>query len=238
MRLYPEYYFNIFNLSAASSAVIWSYISNTNRRSNEGHSVRVGLPVLIQKAAACIALLLLSPILLLAMLSIRLESKGDIFYSQVRLGHHGRHFKIWKLRSMYIATDDRYVDINNLESDREGTCKKLFKDPRITSVGRIIRKLSIDELPQLWNVIIGDMVMIGPRPALPIEVDDYAYQMLSRMDVIPGLTGLWQVSGRADTTFEEQIKLDLSYVNRQSVWLDIKILFATVPAVLLGKGAY
>lgn len=203
-----------------------------------GGSAKSGIPLPIQQFGAGLALLLLSPILLLAMLAIRIESKGAIFYSQVRVGHRGRHFRIWKLRSMYLSSDPRWVDISSLQSDREGTCKKLFKDPRITKVGRIIRKLSIDELPQLWNVLTGDMVMIGPRPALPEEVDAYSFHMLERMNAMPGLTGLWQVSGRADTTFEEQINLDLRYVRNQSLAMDIKILFATVPAVLLGKGAY
>jgi len=139
---------------------------------------------------------------------------------------------------MYLPTDIRYVDIESIESDREGVCKKLFNDPRITAVGKVIRKLSIDELPQLINVFQGDMLMIGPRPALPQEVKAYSIEQFKRLDAKPGLTGLWQVSGRADTSFEEQMALDLRYVEEKDLFLDLYILLATVPAVLTGKGAY
>ena len=139
---------------------------------------------------------------------------------------------------MYMPSDPRYVDISRMKSDREGVAKKLFNDPRITKVGKIIRKLSIDELPQLLNVLRGDMVLIGPRPALPEEVEKYTLEQFRRLDAVPGLTGLWQVSGRADTTFEEQMSLDIRYVEERSLAMDLRILVATVPAVLLGKGAY
>jgi lipopolysaccharide/colanic/teichoic acid biosynthesis glycosyltransferase len=139
---------------------------------------------------------------------------------------------------MYLNTDAKYIDPSQLQSDREGACKKLFKDPRITPLGRIIRKLSIDELPQLWNVVKGDMVLIGPRPALIDEVAVYSTLAMHRLQVNPGLTGLWQVSGRADTTFDEQIALDLRYIHEQSLSLDLKILLYTLPAVAFGKGAY
>lgn len=198
----------------------------------------IGIPVLLQQVIAAVALLLLAPILLIAIILIYLESSGSSFYAQTRVGHNGRLFKLYKLRSMYLPDDSRYVDISAIKSDREGACKKLFNDPRITRVGKFIRKFSIDELPQIWNVIVGDMVLIGPRPALPNEVADYSYRALSRLNVIPGLTGLWQVSGRADTTFEEQIDLDLQYIKEQSILLDVKILLSTIPAVLSGRGAY
>ena len=145
---------------------------------------------------------------------------------------------MYKFRSMYMPDDPRYVDPAQLISDRDGVCNKFKKDPRITCVGRIIRKLSIDELPQLLNVLKGEMVLIGPRPALPQETDAYDWYMLERLNTKSGLTGLWQVSGRADTSFQEQIDLDLRYVRERSWLLDLKIMLATIPAVVTGKGAY
>jgi len=130
------------------------------------------------------------------------------------------------------------VDVSKLKSDRDGVCNKFFNDPRVTRMGKFIRKYSIDELPQLINVVKGDMLLIGPRPALLIETDQYSMKARKRLATTPGLTGLWQVSGRANTTFEEQIELDLRYVSEKSWVCDMKILLATVPVVLFGKGAY
>jgi len=197
-----------------------------------------GLPEILQRFLALIALVLLSPLLLLTMIAIRAESKGAIFFKQVRVGEQGRRFTMYKFRSMYMPDDPRYVDPAQLISDRDGVCNKFKKDPRITCVGRIIRKLSIDELPQLLNVLKGEMVLIGPRPALPQETDAYDWYMLERLNTKSGLTGLWQVSGRADTSFQEQIDLDLRYVRERSWLLDLKIMLATIPAVVTGKGAY
>lgn len=197
-----------------------------------------GIPESVQKLGALIALTLLGPIMLIAALAIRIESKGNIVFKQTRVGLNGRRFTMYKFRSMYCADDPRYVDPATLSSDRDGICQKFIQDPRITKVGKIIRKLSIDELPQLFNVLTGDMVLIGPRPALPSETDQYSLHMLERLNSKAGLTGLWQVSGRADTTFEEQIELDIRYVREQSLAMDMYILFATIPAVLMGKGAY
>jgi exopolysaccharide production protein ExoY len=195
-----------------------------------------GLPQFIQQLIACLAILVLSPILLLTALAIRINSKGPLIYSQVRVGEQGKRFTMYKFRSMYMPDDSRYQ--MPARSDRDGICKKSFNDPRITAVGRIIRKLSIDELPQLFNVLTGDMALVGPRPALPSEVDAYAGYMLHRFDAKPGLTGLWQVSGRADIGFDDQILLDFKYVEERNIITDLKILFATIPAVLTGRGAY
>lgn len=197
-----------------------------------------GLPENLQRFLALIALIILSPLLLLTMFAIRTESKGPVFFKQVRVGEQGRRFTMYKFRSMYMPDDPRYVDPAQLISDRDGVCNKFKKDPRITCVGRIIRKLSIDELPQLLNVLKGEMVLIGPRPALPQETDAYDWYMLERLNTKSGLTGLWQVSGRADTSFQEQIDLDLRYVRERSWLLDLKIMLATIPAVVTGKGAY
>ncbi len=197
-----------------------------------------GLSFGLQRIAATMGLMLIAPMLLLFAGLVALSSKGPVFYSQVRVGKHGRRFRFYKFRSMYMANDPRYVDPDTLQSDRDGVCKKFTNDPRVTPVGRFMRKYSIDELPQLLNVVLGDMALIGPRPALVCEVDDYQHSMYQRFDVLPGLTGLWQVSGRADTSFEEQIALDLQYVNQHSWWQDLRILLSTIPAVVLARGAY
>ena len=197
-----------------------------------------GLPPWFQKAAALAGLIVLSPLLLVVAALIRFESRGDIVFSQVRVGELGRQFKCYKLRSMYIKTDPKFQEPQASDSDRNGVCKKYFNDPRITKVGRIIRKLSIDELPQLWNVVKGDMVLIGPRPHLVSEYEQYDSNILPRLFAKPGMTGLWQVNGRADTDFDEQLELDKTYIREQSIMNDIKILAATVPAVLGAKGAY
>lgn len=197
-----------------------------------------GIPVVLQKAAAATALLLLSPIILVAALCVKLESRGPVFFSQIRIGEFGRHFHCYKLRSMYLATDPKFKAPDPSKSDRDGVCKKYINDPRITRVGKFIRKYSIDELPQLWNVLNGDMVLIGPRPPLTTEYYAYDRNIMPRMFCKPGITGLWQVNGRADTNFEQQVNLDKRYVKQQSIWVDIKILFSTVPAVLKAKGAY
>ncbi|VUD46949.1 putative sugar transferase EpsL [Thalassocella blandensis] len=199
---------------------------------------KVNTPVFLHQFAAIFGLLMVLPFLLLVMLFIMLESKGSPVYSQTRVGKNGKTFKLFKLRSMYRSDDYRHQLAAQMESDREGVCKKLRQDPRVTRMGKWIRKYSVDEIPQLFNVINGDMLLIGPRPALPQEVAQYDQRALRRLNVKPGLTGLWQVSGRADTTFEEQIDLDLQYVYGKSIWMDMNIAFATVPAVLFGKGAY
>jgi lipopolysaccharide/colanic/teichoic acid biosynthesis glycosyltransferase len=139
---------------------------------------------------------------------------------------------------MRTESDPNYIQPQSENSDRKGVCKKFKNDPRLTLMGKIIRKTSIDELPQLINVVLGNMALVGPRPALLQEVEAYEPYMLKRLEAMPGITGLWQVSGRANTSFDEQIKLDLRYINQQNIRSDIKILFATIPAVLFAKGAY
>jgi lipopolysaccharide/colanic/teichoic acid biosynthesis glycosyltransferase len=139
---------------------------------------------------------------------------------------------------MYLKTDPRYVEPDPSTSDRDGICKKYKNDPRISILGAFIRKFSIDELPQLINIIKGDMALIGPRPALAIEVNGYPTSAVCRLHGIPGLSGLWQVTGRADTDFDTQVVLDDCYLQQQSIAFDIKILLATVPCVINAKGAY
>lgn len=205
---------------------------------SNGYYSRPGLSSYLQRLAAFCVIAILSPVFIAIGMTVKLTSKGPIFYHQVRVGKYGKRFKFYKFRSMYLSDDPKYREPNEDDSDRAGVCKKYKKDPRITPIGRFIRKYSIDELPQLWNVLAGDMVLVGPRPALVEEVEAYDHDMYRRFDVLPGLTGLWQVSGRADTSFEEQIALDLKYVDKRSWLSDLNILFRTVPAVLLARGAY
>ena len=200
--------------------------------------VGIGIPVFLQQLAVILSLIVIAPALAAVALAIKLESRGPALFTQTRVGENGKRFKLYKFRSMYMKDDPRYVEPDASQSDRDGVCMKFFDDPRITRIGKFIRKYSIDELPQLLNVAKGEMVLIGPRPALPQEVDAYQLGMYRRLDSKPGLTGLWQVSGRANTTFEEQIALDVSYVDQRSLLMDVRILLATVPAVLKGEGAY
>jgi len=197
-----------------------------------------GIPVILQQSVALIALLLISPLLLLVLILIKAESSGSALFSQTRVGENGRHFKMYKFRSMYLKTDPNYHEPDPTQSSREGVCKKYINDPRITKIGQFIRKYSIDEIPQLFNIVRGDMCLVGPRPALSIETYEYDNNVQSRLFTKPGLTGLWQVSGRADTNFEEQLQLDKTYIKQQSFLMDCKIIALTIPAVLSAKGAY
>ncbi len=169
---------------------------------------------------------------------IRLDSPGSAFFCQKRVGKHGRFFNMWKFRSMYIDAEQRKAELlANNEMDG-GVIFKMRQDPRITRIGRFIRKFSIDEMPQLWNVFIGDMSLVGPRPPLPREVAQYTPYERQRLSVRPGITCVWQVSGRSDIPFKQQVEMDLHYISKQSFLFDIVLLFKTIPAVLKAKGAY
>lgn len=211
------------------------FLTSEKRQMTGAHK---GIPMFIQRSLAFVALAILSPLLLITMVLIRLESKGSCFFSQDRIGKYGRHFKMYKFRSMYLKTDSRYSEPDPSTSDRDGICKKYKNDPRISVVGAFIRKFSIDELPQLINIVKGDMALIGPRPALATEVNAYPTSALCRLNGMPGLSGLWQVSGRADTDFDTQVALDDRYLQGQSIGFDIKILLATLPCVIGARGAY
>ena len=183
-------------------------------------------------------LLALSPLLLCVMAIIKVTSPGPIFYSQIRVGYRGERFRMWKFRSMYTDADARKAALEAENEMAGGVIFKMKNDPRITPIGRIIRRLSIDELPQLWNVVMGDMSLVGPRPALENEVAQYPALARARLEAMPGLTGLWQISGRSDLPFDKQVLLDTAYVNTQSPMNDIKLIAKTIPAVVSGKGAY
>lgn len=184
------------------------------------------------------ALLLLLPVFALVAAMIRLESPGPVFFKQTRVGRWGKLFTIWKFRSMYADAEERKAELLGSNEMEGGVTFKMKDDPRITRVGRFIRKTSIDELPQLWNVLVGDMSLVGPRPPVPSEVDQYSLSDRRRLEVIPGITCIWQVSGRSEIPFEQQVELDVQYIQSQSLWTDLKILLKTVPALLLGSGAY
>ncbi len=193
----------------------------------------------IDVTLASILLLLLSPLLLIIALLIKLTSEGPVLFIQKRMGHEGKQFNFLKFRSMYTSSDTKshqeYVkklingknnEINN--GSKDNPMFKIADDPRITPIGKFIRKTSLDELPQLWNVITGDMSLIGPRPPIPYEVEDYKTWHLRRIiEVKPGMTGLWQISGRNKTTFDEMVRLDIQYLRNWSIALDFKILFKT-----------
>lgn len=184
-----------------------------------------------------LAVLALLPIFLATALAIRLEDKGPIFFRQTRVGENGTPFSMIKFRSMYTDAEERRAALL-AQSDRAGTSFKMKQDPRITRTGRFIRRFSIDELPQLFNVIGGSMSLVGPRPALPCEVAVYRDAQWDRLKGKPGITCTWQVRGRAEIPFERQAIMDRAYLKRTNLWVDLKLLFCTPGAVLSGRGAY
>jgi exopolysaccharide biosynthesis WecB/TagA/CpsF family protein len=183
-------------------------------------------------------LLLLSPILVILPILIKLDSKGDAFYPQTRVGKNGKVFVMWKFRSMEKDADEKKALLEQQNEMNGGVTFKIKKDPRVTTLGKFIRKFSIDEIPQLWNVLRGDMSLVGPRPPLPSEVANYTPHQLQRLKATPGITCIWQVSGRSEIPFHQQVELDLEYIARQSFWFDLELIVKTIPAVLKAHGAY
>ncbi len=182
-------------------------------------------------------LVLLSPLIALISLAIKLGSPGPILFAQTRMGRGGRPFTCYKFRSMRQGADDEIEQLSEL-NEADGPIFKMRKDPRLTRMGKVMRRLSLDELPQIYNVLLGDMSLVGPRPPIPYEVEQYEDWHRRRLEASPGLTGLWQVSGRSELSFDEMGLLDVWYIENWSLGLDVKILFRTIPAVLLAKGAY
>ncbi len=225
------------NIQILQQAKNHSFVTVANKAVVKNYKYK-GIPVLLQQTVALLVLMLISPLLLLVILVIKAESSGSALFYQTRVGENGRHFKMYKFRSMYLKSDPNYLEPDPTQSSREGVCKKYINDPRITKFGQFIRKYSIDEIPQLFNIVKGDMCLVGPRPALAIETYEYDNLIQPRLFTKPGLTGLWQISGRADTNFEEQLQLDKSYIKQQSIFMDCKIIALTIPAVLSAKGAY
>jgi exopolysaccharide biosynthesis polyprenyl glycosylphosphotransferase len=186
-----------------------------------------------------VGLLLLAPLLALVALAVKLDSRGPVFFRQTRVGRHGREFTVLKFRSMQLDAEQRLPGLRHLnDADRAGLLFKLHEDPRVTRVGRVLRRYSLDELPQLLNVLRGEMALVGPRPPLPGEVERYGADVRRRLLVKPGITGLWQVSGRSDLSWEDSVRLDLYYVENWSLALDLQIIAKTLVAVARGSGAY
>jgi exopolysaccharide biosynthesis polyprenyl glycosylphosphotransferase len=192
---------------------------------------------IVDRVGAALLMLVLSPVLVGLAAWIRLGSPGPVLFRQVRVGRDGGRFQIFKFRSMYVDAEQRLAELRHL-NENDGVLFKIRNDPRVTPAGRWLRKLSLDELPQLINVVKGDMSLVGPRPPLPEEVAAYPDDVRRRLAVKPGMTGLWQVSGRSDLPWEEAVRLDLRYVENWSLTLDFVIMMRTVTAVLRSSGAY
>jgi exopolysaccharide biosynthesis polyprenyl glycosylphosphotransferase len=182
-------------------------------------------------------LIVLSPALAAIALWIRSDSTGSVFFNQVRVGRDGRIFTCWKYRSMFVDAEQKRAELEPL-SQGPGLLFKLKEDPRITRAGRFLRRYSLDELPQLWNVLKGEMSLVGPRPALPAEVEQYDDWVRNRLKVKPGMTGLWQVSGRTETSFSDYVRFDLFYIQNWSLALDLWVLWRTFRAVMTAEGAH
>jgi lipopolysaccharide/colanic/teichoic acid biosynthesis glycosyltransferase len=197
-----------------------------------GHAKRLADIVL-----SALLLVGLLPLFLLIALAVKLEDGGPVFFAQTRVGRFGRPFRMFKVRSMCVDAEVRLRELLARNQHREGVTFKLKDDPRITRVGRWLRKLSLDELPQLFNVFLGDMSLVGPRPPVPREVAKYTLSDRRRLAIKPGITCIWQVSGRSEIDFSGQVKLDVRYIESQSFWLDLKLLARTLPAVISGRGA-
>ena len=184
-----------------------------------------------------LALVFLSPILLITAVAIKIDDGGPVIFAQTRIGKDGKIFRMYKFRSMCVDAERKIKELQD-KNESDGLAFKMEHDPRITRVGRFIRKTSIDELPQLINILIGDMSIVGPRPPLGYEVYYYNEYQMQRLLVKPGLTCYWQCSGRSDVSFDEWMDMDIKYIKERGFWRDIAIILKTVPAVLFSKGAY
>jgi lipopolysaccharide/colanic/teichoic acid biosynthesis glycosyltransferase len=202
-------------------------------RTEGGDAIKRALDVV----ASAIFLAASSPLYLLIAVLIRLEDGGPAIFTQIRVGRFGREFKMYKFRSMRPNAEAMLSQLLVLNTHQEGITFKIKNDPRLTRLGKWLRKLSLDELPQVWNVFKGDMSLVGPRPPVPREVAKYSLADRRRLLVKPGITCFWQIGGRSDIDFSGQVKLDVKYIEDRSLWTDVKILIKTLPAVAEGKGA-
>ncbi len=185
---------------------------------------------------SALALVVLSPLLALIALAIKFDSSGPVLYQSQRVGRKGRRFSCSKFRTM-VCDADALKDELRRTNERQGATFKISNDPRLTRVGRFLRKYSLDELPQFWNVLTGDMSVVGPRPHPLDDYEQYSLEHLRRLDVMPGITGLWQVTAREDPSFEKNMALDLEYIENWDIWLDLQIMLRTIPAMFKGTGA-
>ena len=195
----------------------------------------------LDMGASAVALVMLLPLLVACSIAIKLDSRGPLFFRQTRVGREGRRFTLWKFRSMYPDADARKHEVADLNLHCGADDARMFKireDPRVTRVGRVLRRYSLDELPQLYNVLVGDMSLVGPRPLIEKEAGQVAGRFRRRLSLTPGLTGLWQVNGRSEIPFAEMVSLDYLYVTNWTLFGDVKLLMKTLPAVARGNGAY
>ena len=197
------------------------------------HTVKRGFDLVM----ATFGLILLSPIMLWIAFLIKKEDHGPVFYKQVRVGKNGKTFQMYKFRSMFVNAD-QMLDKLKAQNDVDGPMFKMKNDPRITKIGHFIRKHSLDELPQFFNVIKGDMSLVGPRPPLPSEVTEYSEYDKQRLYVIPGCTGLWQATERNEVGFNEMVELDIDYIKRANFWFDLWIIWKTVEIMVKPNGSY
>lgn len=193
---------------------------------------------LMDVVCSLIAILLLIPLFLIVSILIVLEDGWPVLYVQQRVGINGRIFNFYKFRSMRRGADRLKEQLMRQNESADGVIFKMKKDPRITRIGRVLRRFSIDEMPQFFNVLSGDLSLVGPRPPLPVEVAQYTLEDRKRLHIKPGLTCLWQIGGRSEISFEQQVRLDMEYIHSRSIWQDIRIMLKTIPAVLFGRGAY
>lgn len=191
---------------------------------------------LIDLLGSLLGLIILSPIMLITIIAIKLDSKGPAFFTQERVGQNGKIFRMFKFRSMCVDAEAKLKDIKH-KNEMTGPMFKMKEDPRITKIGKIIRKTSIDELPQLLNVLRGEMSLVGPRPNLPSEVAKFKEHHKRKLMAKPGLTCYWQVSGRSNIDFEQWMELDIKYIEERSIWIDIKLIFKTVKVLIGDEGA-
>jgi len=189
-------------------------------------------------SVSLIALLLRSPLMISVAIAIKMESEGPVIFKQTRVGKNGRHFIFYKFRSMRKTAEADKQKILSQNESKDGVIFKMKDDPRITSVGKFIRKYSIDELPQFFNVLEGSMSLVGPRPPLPDEVKEYTLEDRKRLHITPGITCIWQIAGRSNIPFKKQVSLDEEYIKNRGFFRDIVILLKTIPAVLTGRDAY
>ena len=203
----------------------------------KNHLIYLFIKRLMDIVGASIGIILTAPIMLVVAILVKLEDpKGPILFSQIRNGEYPKTFKMYKFRSMYVDAEERLEELMHL-NEQSGPAFKIKDDPRITKVGKFIRKTSLDELPQLFNVLKGDMSLVGPSPALPREVEQYTSYQRQRLLVKPGLTCIWQVSGRNNIGFDEWVELDIKYIKTRNLWLDIKLILLTIPAMLGDENA-
>ena len=212
-------------------AILYSEVAADGNRSRAYQLAKRSLDIV----GACVAIVLLSPIMLVTFAILLVTTRGKPLYSQTRIGECGRKFTLFKFRTM-VWNAERVLQF--VENEQDGPVFKNRRDPRVTAIGAMLRRFSIDEMPQLFNVLLGDMSLVGPRPPIESEVCRYETWQLRRLAVKPGLTCLWQVSGRCEIGFTQWVRMDLWYIDRQSLWLDLVLLVQTPLAVLTGRGAY